>query len=898
MTEVVGRDAALASIRAFVATIADSAAALVLEGEAGMGKTTLWRAAVEHADRSGVLVLEAQPVESETTLSFAGLGDLLDPVLDRVLGELPPVRQRALTRALALGDDDQPDLDPRALRVAVMGAIRTLAEDRPVLIAIDDSQWLDYASSAALAYGIRRFRTEHIGLLLSRRSGLESVLLSELLRSPAGERFTSIHVVALGKDELGRVVHEHLGRSLPRPLLVEVHEASAGNPFYALEIVRMLQRAGFSIEAGRPLPVPESLHDLVDERLAALPDESGQFLLAAAAHAHPTISITEAASGVAADRGLNPAVEAGIVELDGQRIRFTHPLLAAAVIEGADRSQRAVVHVRLAELLEDPEARAWQLAACRGEADESVAQALEDASAHARARGAPRPAALLLDRASELTPQSHRDNAVRRAVDAAFLHFEAGDSRRAEATLRDVIAPMSAGPVRARALVVLARIRLYEAPVEARELFLQVVDEAGDDRLTLALAHEGVSASSVWMFERLDEALRHAGTACDLATQLDDHALLGDVLMVRVGVETLLGSTEATATAEQALSLQDDAADARVLDQPLLSLAECWIWTDAYDDAHAALTALLARAEELGDESARPWVLFLLGEVELALGELASGLERAQKGHEAAEQTGLPLFGKRAQALESLALAQLGRPEMTTRAAEHLDVGSDRFLALTRAAAFGHLALSLGRPNEAIEHLTAEVDFVRQERIVEPGAMRLVVDLVEALLDSGRGDEAGALLEWYEGNSRRLARVSALANCARCRGLLASQDGDLDAAFAAFEEALGVFERIGAALWADRARAELKRISGRAATPGALTPAEKRVAALVCDGKTNREVAAALYLSDRTVEGHLAHIFGKLGIRHRTELAGALQTRGIDVSNTGDSPVSAEPSAP
>ena len=193
------------------------------------------------------------------------------------------------------------------------------------------------------------------------------------------------------------------------------------------------------------------------------------------------------------------------------------------------------------------------------------------------------------------------------------------------------------------------------------------------------------------------------------------------------------------------------------------------------------------------------------------------------------------------------------------------------------------------------------------------------------------------LLDWYEGNARRLERVSALANCGRCRGLLAAQAGDLDSALAAYQEglalhakvelpldrgrtllalgaaqrrlkrrrearetleqALGIFERIGAALWAERARAELKRISGRAATPGALTPAEERVAALVAEGKTNKAVAAALFLSERTVEGHLAHIFGKLGIRHRTELPGALQTRGMAVSNTGDSPVSAEPSA-
>jgi len=201
--------------------------------------------------------------------------------------------------------------------------------------------------------------------------------------------------------------------------------------------------------------------------------------------------------------------------------------------------------------------------------------------------------------------------------------------------------------------------------------------------------------------------------------------------------------------------------------------------------------------------------------------------------------------------------------------------------------------------------------------------------------------QATELLDWYEGNARRLARAPALANCSRCRGLIAAQSGDLDAALAAFAEALErhaevelpldrgrtllafgatqrrakrrkearetldraleVFEEIGAALWAERTRAELKRISGRAATPGALTPAEERVAVLVAGGKTNREVAAALFVSERTVEGHLSRIFGKLGIRHRTEIASVLgptQEQGVPGSNTGGAPVSAEPSAP
>ena len=183
-----------------------------------------------------------------------------------------------------------------------------------------------------------------------------------------------------------------------------MHHASGGNPFYALEIVRTLRRTGISVEAGQPLPVPESLHDLVHGRLLTLPSDSRDFLLAAAAHAHPTLSITEAASGVDRDVGLAPALEARVVELDGDRIHFAHPLLAAGAYETADPLRRAQVHARLAELLQDPEARAWQLAASVDQPDDTVAATLEDAARHARARGAPRPAALLLDRARELTP--------------------------------------------------------------------------------------------------------------------------------------------------------------------------------------------------------------------------------------------------------------------------------------------------------------------------------------------------------------------------------------------------------------------------------------------------------------------------------------------------------------
>jgi DNA-binding CsgD family transcriptional regulator len=943
-TSVVGRDAELASLHDFVKRVMVGSTALVLEGEAGMGKTTLWRAAVKHAEDLGMTVLQAQPVESETMLSYTGIGDLLDPVLEDALQPLPAVQRHALSRALVLDDDEGTPLDPRVLRVAVMTALRALAAEQPVLIAIDDSQWLDYASSAMLAYGVRRFRIDRIGLLLSRRSGLESALLGELLRSPAGERFTRVQVGALELVPLGRVVNDQLGLSLPRPLLAEVHTAAGGNPFFALEIVRMLQRTGVSIEAGQPVPLPESLHDLVDDRVRALPAESRDFLLAAASHAHPTIATTEAATGVERAIGLVPALDAGVVELVGERIRFTHPLLAAGVYDASSPLRRIEIHRRLAELLEDQEARAWQLAASVNEPDESVAGVLEAASAIARARGAPRPAALLLDRACELTPRDRRDAVVRRAIDAAYLHFESGDSRRAELHLRNVIGQLAAGKGRAHALMRLALVRSYESQAEAADLFLQAIEEAEGDAEILAIAHDGVASNLFRLRERLAEAVGHSELAVDFALQLGDDALSAEALGTRVLPETLLGRKAAATTAERALALQEAARERRILAQPIFNVAVHWWWTDDLAGAHAAFLDLLGRAHERGDESALPYVLNLLGHVECALGELKSALARALEGRELSEQAGQQLVLAYHLSLEGLVEAHRGRVERARAAAfEALELvpgTGGRPAELVAVGALGHLELALGDPEAAVARLDPIVAFAQREAHAEAAAIRFVVDQVEALIELGRRNEAAELLDWHERNARRLGRASALASCGRCRGLVAAQQDELETAISAYQEALewhakvelpldrgrtllalggtqrrmkrrrearatleqalAVFERIGAALWAERALAELKRISGRAATPGALTPAEERVAELVAEGKTNREVAAALFLSDRTVEGHLSHVFGKLGVKHRAEVGPALaarQTQGIAASNTGDSPVSAQPQA-
>jgi len=462
------------------------------------------------------------------------------------------------------------------------------------------------------------------------------------------------------------------------------------------------------------------------------------------------------------------------------------------------------------------------------------------------------------------------------------------------------------------------------------------VEEAGGDRRTLALAHEGAAASCLWLFERFEESLHHSEVALAVADELGDAALAADVLMTRLSAEVLLGRDSAGTTAERAVALQDSAADLRVLDQPLASLTESWKWIDEHERARAALVELLLRAHEMGDENAPPWLLFLLADTERLLGRLEAALAHALEGLDAAEQSGQPLFARHNLALSSLVSAQLGRPEPATQAAMRVLEGqSNNQETLFAGEALGHLALAEGVPEEAVAHLAPLLAFVRREAVEEPGATRFVVDLVEALIELGRREEAREILGWYEANAQRLGRASARANSHRCRGLLAAQAGEGEAALAAYADALAshdevdipldrgrtllalgtaerraklrrqargtltraadLFDGIGAALWAERARAEARRISGRAPTEGALTPAEERVAALVAEGRTNGEVAAALFLSDRTVEGHLSRIYAKLAIRHRAELPRALAARHSqepDESNPRDFPVS------
>lgn len=905
--DVVGREKELAAIADFLVA-GGPACAVVVDGEPGIGKTTVWQAAVESAANGGLRVLRARPAESEAKLAFSSLADLLGGSLGDVLEELPLPQRRALEVALLLEDAAGKRADRRAVAAGLLSSLRALAADSRVLVAIDDVQWLDRSSTAALDFSLRRLRDEPVALLVARRmdgsdgdGGLEQALPPErLLRVPIGP---------LGFLPLNSVLRERLGTVLSRPVLRRIHELSGGNPFFALELAQAPER----LETGT---LPPTLDTLVRGRLAALPAQAQLALLAAAAASQPTLDLVERVVG--APDALAPAETAGVVELDHGTVRFTHPLLASGAYAAAEPAQRRDVHRQLGRLVRDPEERAHHLAAAATGPDEKVAAALEQGAARARARGAPAAAAELSEEAAQLTPPEREADDRRRRADAGYYHFESGDSRRALVLLEGVVAELAPGAERADVLTRLARVRSYSDDLQAAtDLFLQAAEEAGDDRALRARALEGAAAQLFRQRRRLDEAVEHAKSAAALARELEDEALLALALGSQLLAEATLGRPEAAETLESGLALQPAVESERILAQPEWTAAIARMWWEEPSGVRPTYERLIERGRAAGDEASLPYVYVMLAQAECLLGDFERGRRNAEAAREIAEQAGQQALVAYALAVRALSDACAGRErEARGAAAAALELGrGTQFTPVSQfaAAALGLLELSLGHAAEAAEQLAPLVEFARAEGICEPGLTRYLPDQVEALVELGRPEEAAGLLDWHEENAVRLGRRGAIASCRRCRGLLAAADGRLEEALSAFEQALAehdgvslpfdrartllvfgaslrrakrkadardtleqalaAFEELSAATFADRARAELERIGGRRRSKGGLTATERQIAELVAQGRSNKEVAAALFVTVKTVEANLSRVYAKLGLRSRAELA-------------------------
>ena len=328
---IVGREAELGAVGRFLDRVALGPAALVIEGEAGIGKTTLWQEAIAAAEARSFKVLRAQPTEPEATLSYGALTDLVGVVFEETRAVLPAPQDRALAAALLLADLEEP-ADPRTTATAFVGVLTALAAEQPVLVAVDDVQWLDPASERALGFVARRLPSR-LGLLLTLRAEAGGVVPLELDRALAEDRLERIAPGPLSLAALHHLLSGRLGMSLARPTLARLAAACGGNPFFALEIARALARAGEERTFDDPLPVPSALQELVASRVRALSTTAKEVVLVTAMLSRPTVATVARAlvPRGTADAALAEAQKAGVLVAERGRIGFTHPLLASAI---------------------------------------------------------------------------------------------------------------------------------------------------------------------------------------------------------------------------------------------------------------------------------------------------------------------------------------------------------------------------------------------------------------------------------------------------------------------------------------------------------------------------------------------------------------------------------------
>ncbi len=922
--DVFGRAAELAAMAEFLDEVAEGPIALLLTGEAGFGKTTMWRRCLESARERSCRVLGCQPVESETKLSFAALGDLLGDVVDEVDLGLPPPQARALDVALLRAEPGNTPSDSRAVSLAVLAAVRLLTRDGPVIVAVDDAQWLDAPTARVLEFAFRRLESEPLGVMTTLRSGHRAPFPLGLERSLPEHRLRRIALGPLSVQALGQLLRNRVGDVLTHSRIGRLHAMSGGNPFFALEIARAMARGDAPV-AGEALPVPNSLRELVRQRVVALSDRDRDALLVVAALSAPTVTAIEHVHGAGTPEGLTRAVEAGLIEVDRDHVRFSHPMFGSAILSEAPPEHLRELHRRLAEIPDtNPEERARHLAISAASPDPDVAAELDRAAREAASRGAPDAAAELCEMAIRLTPADRADEVLERTLESAKHHVAAGDAARARVLLEAAVGESRPGPRRARAILFLGLIRPSDDSwSKALELFAQALDEAGTDNALRGGIEQGLGYAHLFTGDTA-AAEHHARAALELAELGGNDGPIAEALEFVAYVEFALGKGFRRDLLDRAVELESRSPDHWVWDEtrPTYTLAQLLKYTDEFDAARPLFEDILTGVIERGRPHSASWLHFHLAELECWAGRWDIAEEHARQGVEAALQTGetahYRTFSLYAQALVAAQRGDVAAARETAN--EGLTVAQRSSLVTSQIlnlSVLGFLELFEGNPGLARDRLAQASEMAEAMGTQEPGLLRFVPDDVETLVALGDLDAAAARLEPFEERSRRLDRAWGLATAARCRGLLLAGAGDLSGALTSlqqalvhhervpepfakartlyslgriqrraklkaearesFERSLEIYGRLGARRWAERAGSEARRIGIRSEGPLALTATEERVATLVAEGRTNREAADELFMSVNTIEWNLTRIYRKLGVRSRTELAAKLR---------------------
>ena len=917
---VVGREAELDRIHAFLGRRAELPAGLVIEGPAGAGKTTIWRAGVDAAAAAGYLVLSCRPAGAEVQLAHAALSDLLEPHIGAVLAGLPPPQRHAIEVALLLSDGGEAAPDQRAISAGVLNGIRWLARERPVLLAIDDAQWVDAPSAEVLEFAVRRLRDAPVAVLASRRvassPGGTDLVPGGVRPEAAMERpMATMTVGPLSLGAMHRMLRDRTELDFNRRTLQRIHDASGGNPFYALELARALEGSAVGAE---PLALSAGLNELLTARVRQLPDRTREALFVAAALTQPAVKLLAATMEESVDaiaNALGPAARAGVATIHEDRVEFVHPLHAAAAYAALNLDQRRAWHLRIAAAAADIETRARHVALARPGKDIDVAQLLHDAGEEALARGAPGVAADLFFEAIERLPSDAEPWTKERwSVEAAPTMKLAGASDRAIVLLEAAIVSLPYGPDRSAAKRMLGELVESRPDGFQRSIRLadEAIEEAGTDMHRLAAAlldREMVERSTA----RLDLALAIARKALEAAKASGDVFLEahGEVRMADLEVLLGLGGNDIEGRFARALELDKLVRiDAESTAHQMLSV--CLIRAGRVDDARPRLLALRHRAAAEGDEASHAQVCLTLAELEWVAGNWEAAGAWAAEGIEIAEQSGNRVRLGSTTGLAALVEASRGDPDRARTIAERAvaiceetgDIGYERHARQI----IGFLDLSLGDAAAAAASLDA---YVLGHAIEGPKRICFAGDPIEALVQLGEIDRAAEIAEELAARGTEIKRPAMVASADRCRALIRAARGDMEGALAAAEsaiagistlplpferarallilgevqrrakqrkaardtltDAIAAFDALGAHLWVAKAEAERARIGGRTTIEG-LSETELRVAQLVAEGKSNKEVAAALFVSVRAVEANLSRVYAKLGIESRTEL--------------------------
>jgi DNA-binding CsgD family transcriptional regulator len=883
---------------------------LVLRGDAGIGKTTLLRYAIERAGE--MRVVRATGVESEVELEYSGLLEVCRPLLPWLDGL---ARHQADALRVALGLAEGRQLDRFAVGASTLALLAAAAEERPLLVVVDDAHWLDDGSAGALRFAARRLVADRVAVLFAVRESDT--------RGFAADGFDEHRLQGLAPEAAYALLDSVAATALSPDVATSLWAATGGNPLALVELPELLdeaQLAGY-VALHEPLPAGAGVERAFSRRLERLDVDCRQALVVLA-----TASTRELAPAVAALETLGldvsvlePAEAAGLVELNEGRFVFRHPLLRAVAHQTAAAAERRRAHRALADALRDvdnDERRAWHLAGAALGPDAEAAAALAAAAERARDRSGFAAASFAFERAARLSPDDA--DRVERLADAAQAAWEGGAADRAVALVEEALTRAPGPSLHGRLLVLRGRIALQAGGLDGARAQLLEAAAIAEPVDPEAAAGSLTYAVFCCHFEgRINEGLELARRARSLVPR---GSTADDRLDYVLGRSLLLAGSRAEGTPLLAPMI----ASAKASDAPRARLGAAVISLSVLERPGGR--DLVVRALELArDEGpmALVYSLSIAAETELRAGRLKRSVASATEGRALAQELGQSNIAATFQVVLARVEAIRGREEAFREAVASarptLERAGMRLPLEQLRVSQGLLELGIGRLDEAVATLEASTLAVTEMQVFDRDVLP-EAELVEALVRLGRLDGAGHALEaWLaRGVAREVPVAEAIA--ARCQGLLADEDAfpeaferalvhhePLEDAFGkartrlCFGErlrrkgfrvearrelhvALETFERLEASPWVARTRSELRasgeRLRRREESGDELTPQELQVALQVSEGKTNKEVAAAMFLSPKTVEFHLARTFRKLGVSSRTELSRRITAEG------------------